>query len=514
MMERLRPVTADDARLVFAWRNDPQIIAVGTLQRSVTWDEHEEWFKETVGGERRKMFIVQEGDEPIGQVRFERMDGGQCAISVYLLEKFTGKGLGVDAIRYGCWEICRHWNIQKIVACVRSDNKHARSAFLKAGFLEQPGASACPGGHAELVFSSTAAVPHNRLSFGEEAARDVAGVVASGWVAAGPKVLRLEEELARASGRRFAVCVGSGLGALRLALRALGIGPGDEVIVPAYSCVALPNAVLTTGAAPVPVEVTRGEWNLDPRAVSKAVTARTKAVIAVHTFGLIARVPQLRHDDIPVIEDCAHAFGISVDGKPVGSLGAIAVSSFYATKLVGGGEGGAVFTDKNEIAEFVGQSRNYDEQAPSGLCLKDKMNDMEAALALNQVRQLPSILKRRREIAQCYDEMLRPLAEATGLFRVPDPSSERVWYRYAMEMASADAERVIDELKRYGIDAQKPVTDWRPEMERASCPVANQAYASLVSLPLYPTLTADEQQRVWYAFSAVVRRLPGSARVS
>jgi perosamine synthetase len=357
-------------------------------------------------------------------------------------------------------------------------------------------------------------IPHNRLSFGQQAAYEVADVVASGWVASGSRVERLEKELARVAGRRFCRCVGSGLGAIRLALQALGVGSGDEVVIPAYSCVALANAVLACGAKPVAVDIAAGAWNLDPKQVRRAANPKTKAVIAVHTFGLPAPIHDLASLNIPVIEDCAHTLGIEVNGKAVGSLGAVAISSFYATKLVGGGEGGAVFTDKKEIAEFVSQSRDYDEQAPSGLRLNDKMNDMEAALALTQLRDLERILETRAGLVREYDKALRPVSEKTGLFRVPAIAADRVWYRYAVEMVSGDADRVIDALQGYGVEARKPVTDWRTPEFRGECPVTDRAYALLVSLPLYPTLTAEEQQRVCEAFRSVVSRPAETSRTA
>lgn len=156
---RLRPAATEDARMVFEWRNDPFILFRGSSQRAVTLEEHARWFAETIKGESRKMFIVVLDERPIGQVRFDRSNEMDCVISAYLLEEFTGKGYGVAAIRQGCAEIFKLWDIEKVIACVREDNGAAHSGFIKAGFREeQTGGDGCPEAHFTLSlrsFSST-----------------------------------------------------------------------------------------------------------------------------------------------------------------------------------------------------------------------------------------------------------------------------------------------------------------------------------------------------------------------
>lgn len=137
MRVHLRPATLDDMRMVFKWRNDPFLVARGSSRLTVSWEVHQRWFTETINGDSRKMFIVQGDEQPIGQVRFDRINQGGCVITAYLLKEFTGKGYGVEAIRGGCLEIHKMWAVQRVIACVRMDNRHARSAFMKALFLEE-----------------------------------------------------------------------------------------------------------------------------------------------------------------------------------------------------------------------------------------------------------------------------------------------------------------------------------------------------------------------------------------
>jgi UDP-2,4-diacetamido-2,4,6-trideoxy-beta-L-altropyranose hydrolase len=149
----LRPATMDDADMVFRWRNDPFIIAHGSSHREVGWEEHRKWFAETISGQKRLMFIVLENGSPIGQIRFERENQQDCVISVYLLQQFTGRGFGIQAIRMGCAALFEAWDADRVVACVRLDNQAGRAVFLKAGFAGADASSACPAEHHSLTLS-------------------------------------------------------------------------------------------------------------------------------------------------------------------------------------------------------------------------------------------------------------------------------------------------------------------------------------------------------------------------
>lgn len=338
-------------------------------------------------------------------------------------------------------------------------------------------------------------VPHNRLSHGLEEEKAVARVVRSGHWVGGQELAELETRLAAVAGVGHAVGVGSGLAALRLALLALGVGRGDAVAVPAYSCVALPNAVLACGAEVVPVEVQAGSWNICPHALRTARERQPnlKAVIAVHTFGCPAAVIDLMAEGLPVIEDCSHAFGHG----DLGGVGHLAVLSLYASKLLGAGEGGMVLANDPALAARVRDARDYADKAPSAVRLNDKMTDLEAALALCQLDRLPWALTRRAELARNYGDAFAPLARERQCY-LPVNAAGRVWYRYAV--AVDDADEVIAALARHGITAARPVENWGGATEQT--PVALAAYRRLVSLPLYPTLSREEQAQVCTAFHA------------
>ncbi len=335
-------------------------------------------------------------------------------------------------------------------------------------------------------------VPHNRLTHGCEEADAVRAVVDSGHWAMGAETEALEADLARLTTRREVVAVGSGFSALRLALMALHVGEGDEVVVPAYGCVALPNAVLALGAIPVAADVSPESWCLDPAAAEKAVTSRTKAIIAVHSFGVVADMAALRKLGPPLIEDCAH--GLSEDN--MGKLGDVAVTSFYATKLVAAGEGGAVLADNPAVAATVRAARDYGDQAASPLRQNDKITDLCAALACVQLARLPEMIEHRAELAQNYLKSFSTLSEKEAVM-LPTDIPGRVWYRFCLGVE--DAGEWIARLEGKGVSADRPVWDWREEGGPARLghsPVADHAYQSLLSLPLYPSLSAEEQERV------------------
>lgn len=346
-------------------------------------------------------------------------------------------------------------------------------------------------------------IPHNRLTFGEKEVQAVQKVVRSGYWAGGKDVEALEKKIAAITNRKYAIGVSSGLSALRLALLALGVGKNDEVIIPAYSCVAIPNAVLACGAVPVPVDVIRNNWNIDPKNIPLKISSRTKAIIVVHTFGLKADIRKINTFKIPVIEDCAHALGPIDDGYMYGKQGLISVGSFYATKLIGGGEGGVVMTDNKAIADFVYDYRDYTDKKPSGLRLNEKMSNIDASLSLSQLNRIDYLVKQRQMIADFYNEEFLKLKNRFSDLEIPG-FNNRIWYRYVICCKNVGASKIINELELNGVRAAMPVENWMEGREKTNYPNVVFAAENLVSLPIYPTLDKNEKKSV---ASAVKRML-------
>lgn len=494
----LRPARPEDAERVFAWRNRPEIVALGTTHATVSRETHDAWFAETLQGGRRTLYIIELAGEPAGQIRFDWGDAREAEVSIYLLGEYVGRGAGVAALREGCRLAAQTRRADVIVARIREDNLRSHAAFIKAGFTHADVTRAKPGHIVLIKPCGDERVPHNRLAPTREEARAVLRVVQSGHWAAGGELADFEARMARKAGVTHAVGVGSGLGAIRLSLLALGVGAHDRVAVPAYSCVALANAVLACGAEPVPVDVEPQTWNLSITALREALstTPGIKAAIVVHTFGMPAPVRAIEALGVPVVEDCSHAFGIA----PLGSSARVAMLSLYATKLLGAGEGGMVLTNHAPIADHIRAARDYSDQAPSARRLNDRPTDFTAALGNCQLERLPAMLARRTELAERYTAFFSRI-EGAYSFELPRNQPGRVWYRYVVRVA--DAQTVVARLHEQGVVAACPVEDWGGA-SASRTPVSSDAYRQLVSLPLYPSLTDAEHKRVCSAFLDVI----------
>lgn len=344
-------------------------------------------------------------------------------------------------------------------------------------------------------------VPHSRPFIGEAEVVAASSVLRSLFLAQGPVGAELEEAWCAQTGMAAAACVGSGVGALRLGLLALGIGPGDEVVVPAYSCVALLNAPLALDARPVLADVEIDDWTLSVDDVQRRLTPASRAIVAVNLFGMPSRLAELADLGLPVIEDCAHGIGGQTSAGPFGGGSEVSMSSFYATKMIGAGEGGIVAASRPELVERVRRARDYGDQLPSADHLNDKMTDVEAAIALSQLNRLGEILRLRAERAAVYEQTLAPLAEQ-GLVVLPESNQHRIWYRYAARLLRHDAAEVCDRMTARGVHAERPVWDlsasefWRDDLDGST-----EAFRRVISLPLFPGLGHEEQARVCEALA-------------
>lgn len=330
-------------------------------------------------------------------------------------------------------------------------------------------------------------IPHNKVVPYPGDAEKVAAVVATGKWAGNTELKAVEHELATWVGKKYAVCVSSGTAALKLSLVSIGVGPGDEVVVPAYSCVALANAVLSLGATPILAD-SANCLHITPETVKKVLTKKTKAVIAVDIFGIPAPILEIESLGVPTIEDSAHGFGFC----GLGSHGRLSLASFYATKFLGCGEGGAVFTSDFSEAEYIRDLRDYVDRAPSALRQNYKMTDIAATLLRNRLSRLEHIYLWRKELAHLYITALTPLI-SQGIVCVPCINNERIWYRFVIT-TDYPAAKLIDYLKNTGIGADRPVERWSEESNDLL--MAGDAFDKVVSLPFYEGLSAEDVSNV------------------
>ncbi len=343
-------------------------------------------------------------------------------------------------------------------------------------------------------------IPHSKPSLGPEEIRAVTEVLRSGHVTEGPVVAQFERGMAAYIGLHGGVAVHSGTVALELALRALGVGHGDNVILPSYVCSAPWLAVQRVGAQARIVDINPTTYNLDPQKVRKARTSRTRAIIVPHMFGLPADLTSLQSLDIPLIEDCAQTLGAMEQGRAVGSVGVLTVCSFYATKLLCTGEGGMVLSNDEALLERVRELREYD-QAPSlnAAAFNCKMTDLQAAIGVAQLNQLGEFLERRASLAAVYREHLPQ--ELFTLPTVPDGRTH-VYYRFVVRLpkglqSADDFGAYLSRLAHRGVHCRKPV--FRPlhrYLELPDFPASDDVDAAAISLPIHPSLNDDTVRQV------------------
>jgi perosamine synthetase len=329
----------------------------------------------------------------------------------------------------------------------------------------------------------------------------VAEVLASGMLTTGPKVAEFERLVAAACGVEHACAVSSGTAALHLAVLALGIGPGDEVIVPAYTFPATANVVALAGARPVLVDVDPHTLNLDPERI--AVTPRTKAVLAVHLFGRPVDWAALP-EGVPVVEDAAGALGARWRGRPCGSLGALGCLSFHPRKIVTTGEGGAVTTHDAELAARVARLRNHgwlalgDMPAPG---LNYRLSDILCAVGIPQLERLDELHAIRSRIAAGYTERIG------GLVETPSAAEGDVhgWQAYVVLTDRRDD--ALAALRAAGIEAQIgtfALHRLAAYGDQGPFPGADAAFERALALPFHTRLSESDLDRVAEVLDRVV----------
>lgn len=376
-------------------------------------------------------------------------------------------------------------------------------------------------------------IPFFRPSITEDDINAAAGSIRSGWVTTGPNAKAFEEELSAYCGAEYVNAVNSCTAALHLALRGWRIGPGDEVITTPYTFVATVTTILHTGATPVFVDVCDDDANINPNMIESAITPQTRAIVPVHFAGLSCDMDKImdvaRANGVKVLEDAAHAIGASYRGRKIGAIGDATAFSFYATKNLTTGEGGALATDDQELSERVrmltlhgmtrdawgrydaGGSWRYDVEE---LGFKDNLTDYAAALGRRQLLRLDEMTVRRTKIAHRY---LNNLAEEEHLILPAGANAEgHAWHLFMIRLrdgAPIDRESLIRGLSERGIGTSVhfiPVHTFSVfrRMERWSngdFPVAERIFSGAVSLPLFPDMTEAEVDEVCEVVRVLLR---------
>jgi len=342
-----------------------------------------------------------------------------------------------------------------------------------------------------------------RPDTGEPELDEVREVLESGMLTMGPKVAEFEAGLARACEVEHAVAVSSGTAALHLAVLALGLEPGDEVVVPAYTFPATANVVALAGLKPVLVDVDPETMNIDPAQIE--VGPRTRALLAVHLFGRPLPLHEL--PDVTLLEDAAGALGARYRGRACGSLGVAGCLSFHPRKIVTTGEGGAVTTDDTAFADEVRLLRNHGWRslAPADMPvpgLNYRLSDILCAVGIPQLARLDELLATRTRIAAGYSERL---AHLPVLLPRADDGDVHGWQAYVIQVD--DRDRVLAGLRAQGIEAQIG-TYSLPLLgayrDQGEFPGARRVFERALALPFHTRLSEDELDRVAEALGALL----------
>jgi len=379
-------------------------------------------------------------------------------------------------------------------------------------------------------------LPFSIPTIEEEEIREVVDSLQSGWITTGPKVKRFEDDFKSYVGAPFAVPLSSATAGLHLALLALGIGPGDEVITTPMTFAATVNVMIHVGAVPVLADIEPGTLNIDVQRVREKITERTKALVPVHFAGLPCDMDAIfalaGEFNLKVLEDAAHAVGTEYKGKRIGSLDSVSVFSFHPIKNITTGEGGMVCTRDEKLAEevsllkFHGMSReawkrysargtpNYDIVLPGYKC---NMMDIQAALGIHQLAKLDRFIEKRSEIAGFYNEAFFGVEEILTPAAAPY-SYRHAWHLYTplvrIENLNIDRDGFMAELKKENIGAGlhfKAVHHhpWYREnlpVPEGALPHADYASDRILSLPLFPKMTMEDAKDVVEAVKKVIAR--------
>ena len=374
-------------------------------------------------------------------------------------------------------------------------------------------------------------IPYGRQWVSEDDIAAVLAVLRGDWLTTGPTVPAFERRLAEATGAPDAVAVSSGTAALHAAMFALGIGPGDEVIVPALTFVASANCVVYQGGTPVIVDVVPDTLLIDPEEVSARITPRTRAIVTVDYAGQPCAYQRLAaiadHHGIPLVADCCHSLGGDYRGRPVGSLASLNVFSFHPVKPITTAEGGAVTTDDPALAQRLRLFRNHGiatdhrqrEAAGSWyyemteLGYNYRLSDLQCALGLSQLAQLPKWIARRREIARRYDAAFAAMPGITPLAVASGAGHAYHLYVIQVEAAAGARAKLFTDLRGLGIGVNvhylpvhlHPFYRRRFGTGPGMCPVAEAAYERILSLPIFPRMSDEDVARVIEAVRSATR---------
>ena len=366
----------------------------------------------------------------------------------------------------------------------------------------------------------TILIPYGRQTIEDDDIQAVVDVLKSDYLTTGPKIAEFEQIVADYVGAKYAVAISNGTSALHAACFAAGIGPGDEVITTPLTFAASANCVLYCGGTPVFADVDARTYNIDPEDIKRKITDKTRAIIAVHLAGQPCDMDEIhsiaREHNLVVIEDGAHALGSVYKGKRIGSLSDMTTFSFHPVKPITTGEGGMIVTDNESLYKKLLLFRSHGITRDDSLMNRNdgpwfyqqldlgynyRITDIQCALGCSQMKKLDRFLKRRKEIVARYNEAFAGCNNIVTPYQLPE--TESGWHLYIVQIKKHDRKKVFETLRECGIGVNVhyiPVYmhPYYQEhgYENVHCRNAEEVYSHIISLPLYPGLSIEQQEYV------------------
>lgn len=375
-------------------------------------------------------------------------------------------------------------------------------------------------------------IPYGRQWIDRSDISAVRNVLRSDWITQGPTIERFESEIARIVSATFGVALATGTAALHATCFAIGISPGDEVIVPTLTFAATANCVLYCGGKPVLCDIDPTTLTIDVAQAERTITKKTKAIIAVDFAGHPAHWNELRalakKRRLILIADSAHALGARYKGKPVGSLADLTIFSFHPVKAITTAEGGMVVTNNKHYADRIQLFRNHGIRKPTRyqvpgtryhswyqemveLGYNYRLTDLQAALGLSQLQKLKPFIRRRRDIANQYVNAFHGVEEL--ILPPHQPWAQHAWHLFVVQLKTRNRDAVYDQLKKKGVGAQvhyvpihlQPYYRKRFGFRKGDFPQSEEYYARCLSIPLFPAMTDQQVKRVINTITAEIR---------
>lgn len=363
-------------------------------------------------------------------------------------------------------------------------------------------------------------IPYGKQTIEQDDIQAVVDVLKSDFLTTGPKIAEFEQTVADYVGAKYAVAISNGTSALHAACFAAGIGPGDEVITTPLTFAASANCVLYCGGTPVFADVDPKTYNIDPEDIRRKITDKTKAIIAVHLAGQPCDMDAIhsiaREHGLIVIEDGAHALGSVYKGKKVGSMSDMTTFSFHPVKPITTGEGGMIVTDNEDFYKKMVLFRSHGITRDDSMMTRNdgpwfyqqfdmgynyRITDIQCALGCSQMKKLDRFLARRKEIVARYNEAFADCDNIITPYQLSD--TESGWHLYIVQVKNCDRRKVFENMREKGIGVNVhyiPVYmhPYYQEhgYENVHCANAEEIYSHIISLPLYPGLTSEQQDYV------------------